>query len=83
MKIREFWQHRRLKRALSNIRKQTLFFGVDLSHLSDEEIERRLVEAAKRMAGAGMPASVFARGLQRFAQSAQAVRQAMVCPRKG
>lgn len=59
--IKKFWQRRRHKRVLSSIRKQMLFFGVDLSHVSDDEIERRLVEAAGRIARAGMPASDFAR----------------------
>lgn len=56
---------------MTNIRKQMLFFGVDLSHLSDEEIERRLVVAARTIASAGMPASDFVRGLQGFAEASK------------
>lgn len=68
---------------MSSIRKQMLFFGVDLSHVSDDEIERRLVEATRKLASIGMPASDFARGLQRFTESARELGAALGYPEKG
>lgn len=83
MKLREFLQRRRRKKVILNIRRHMQFFGVDLSHLTDEEIERRFVEAARLIASTGMPASDFARGLQRFGESAPAAMQGFEESRKG
>lgn len=71
MGLRDFWQRRRYKKVMANIYKQMLFFGIDLSCVSDEEIERRVVEVAGGIASIGMPASEFARGLQRFGEDAR------------
>lgn len=78
-KLREFFQRRKCKKTISNIRKSMLFLDVDLSHLSDQEIEQKVVAGAKHIASGGMPASDFVRGLQRFAESARAVGAALVC----
>lgn len=73
MKLREFFQRRRRRKSLSNIRESMLLLGMDVSHLSDEEIEQALAMASKSISSMGMPASAFVQGLQNVAGAVQRV----------
>lgn len=51
-----WWCDRQHKKTIKNIRDHMFFFGYDLSHLSDEELEERLTFASKLVARCGVTA---------------------------
>ncbi len=71
MKLREFWQRRRHKKALLNIRMGLLSLGIDVSNLSDEEIERSVQNMSRALGESGIKASEFERAFKRFGEASR------------
>lgn len=65
------WQteraERNRKRVIASLRAELAFWGIDTSDMSDEEIERRVVEAGKLLAKTGVSAAEAAAGLRNLA----------------
>lgn len=53
-KIITWLENRKRDKAIRNIRETMMMFGCDLSPLSDEEIEERILEACKIIQSAGI-----------------------------
>ena len=54
--LRAWQRRRRIQRAVGLIRREMLCWGVDTSHLSDEELAATVQEIGKAVASAGLPA---------------------------
>ena len=62
--IKSWLINKRRKKILSNIRGHFLFFGHDLSHLTDEQLNERIIVAAKGFSNMVATAEQAAKGLQ-------------------
>ena len=67
---------RRKRKAIRNIRSHLAFFGHDMSHLTDEELEERVKAAHKVIGSAGI---TMAEGSERL----RALRERHQAKRKG
>lgn len=54
------------KRVLENIRREFLFFGHNLSHLSDKELEDGIQFTAKAFYNASLTVKEAAKGIEEF-----------------
>lgn len=54
--------------TLKSIRREFLFWGYDLSDLSDDELERRIVEGQKRISQMGLTKEELLRACQAMAR---------------
>lgn len=55
-RIKEWLANRKRRQAIVGIRRHMAWFGYDLSHVSDDEIEAGVIRVGKKMADTGMSA---------------------------
>lgn len=63
------------KYVCASIRENMLFFGYDLSHLTDEEMEERVAEGAKVIASTGFTTKEAAEAMRRLLQVVDAAER--------
>ena len=60
---RKWWEQRKRKMAITRIRAELSFWGVDVSNMSDEELERRVIEFGHTIASLGVTTDEAVAGL--------------------
>lgn len=64
--ISKWWNNRKHKKVIKNIRGHMSFFGCDISQLTDEEIEDRFILISQQMGKMGITGKQAARALHQL-----------------
>ena len=66
-----WYDHRKKKKAINNLRANMLFFGYDVSDMTDEEIETGVKKASELFGKAGVTSQQAADGLKMLSSAFQ------------
>lgn len=82
MGIKNWINKYREKRAIKNIRRIAFLYGYDLSDLTDEEIEKRVVDSIKTVSKIGVTAEEMVRSLKILGNSINPAEKAKTAMNK-
>lgn len=64
-----WFEHRKRKKAISNIRVEMLLFGYDISYMTDEDIEKGIMQFANLISNSGVKAKEAGEALRKMMQN--------------
>lgn len=68
-RIKKWWQERKRKKAIQSIRREMGFWGLNMNHLTDEEVEIRFRNMSFALADTGLSIEELGRAAEEMSRA--------------